>query len=596
MTRLDSMQESSYTDGGLWHKSAPEGVRRAYGRSDQEQGWLRWREYLANRTSPVLPHELSACDQNALLWGTGESTVDADARRLLLTLGNGLHRQSPWSERAEAWIERTAAEPLDVARGLEAIAWARVLPPASATLPSSLWWKLLDHLRGLAREACESPLEKRPLLQQLLGGELPLTLAYLFPEIAPCRKAAKPARKTLSAGMLELIDGEGLPNSRILDAFRPLLACWTRCRILGERLEKGCSSATAGMQYEWAVRAALRLARPDGSQALCEADGQTDDSDLLAAALACGGDENDKAMASLALPGRAPLKGIDADRLPLPADNSSWAAVAVLQPGWGHDEPKLALSYEKPDFRMELSQQAELLLGGNWTPEVRLGGELLEPESTWQEMCWVSDKDVDYLELQIELSRGARIQRHIAMARKDRFLFLADAILDGPDESIEYCGSFSLAPDAGLAPAEETHEAFLLGRKAAALVLPLALPEWRTEHSPGRLVSTGEVIELQLSGQGGALFAPLFFDLKPRRMTQPATWRRLTVAADRRIVPPNVAAGYRVMVGKSQWLIYRSLAAPANRTLLGHNLSTELLIARFDRTGEVESLIEIEGE
>jgi hypothetical protein len=68
------------------------------------------------------------------------------------------------------------------------------------------------------------------------------------------------------------------------------------------------------------------------------------------------------------------------------------------------------------------------------------------------------------------------------------------------------------------------------------------------------------------------------------------------VAESLQIVPPHVAAGYRVMVGKHQWLIYRSLAPAANRTLLGHNLATEMLIARFDRNGEVEPLIEIEDD
>ena len=55
-----------------------------------------------------------------------------------------------------------------------------------------------------------------------------------------------------------------------------------------------------------------------------------------------------------------------------------------------------------------------------------------------------------------------------------------------------------------------------------------------------------------------------------------------------------MAVGYRVAIGKKQWLIYRSLARPANRSLLGHNLESETLVARFDRRGEVESLIEIE--
>ena len=55
-----------------------------------------------------------------------------------------------------------------------------------------------------------------------------------------------------------------------------------------------------------------------------------------------------------------------------------------------------------------------------------------------------------------------------------------------------------------------------------------------------------------------------------------------------------MAVGYRVAVAKRQWLIYRSLAAKANRTLLGHNLSSELLVARFAPDGEVETLVEID--
>jgi hypothetical protein len=77
-------------------------------------------------------------------------------------------------------------------------------------------------------------------------------------------------------------------------------------------------------------------------------------------------------------------------------------------------------------------------------------------------------------------------------------------------------------------------------------------------------------------------------------MTRRLTWRKLTVAESLETQPDDVAVGYRVQIGKEQWLIYRSLVEPANRTLLGHNLSTEALVARFDRTGEVEPLVEVE--
>ncbi len=588
MTHLDSTHQRLQASDRLWHKSAPAQIRRAYRDGDREGCWARWRDHLTNRAAPPPPCELWSRDENALLWAAEEAPITTDARTLLQSL------RSRCCDRSQAWIQSTSAGPLDASHALESLAWAHALPTAAATLESDAWWNLLDHLLELAHEANERPLDGQPLIQQLLGGELALTLAYLFPEITPCRKAAKTARQILSGGMIELIDGEGLPSSQILDIFRPLLACWTRCRLLGELMEKGCSNSKAGLQYEWAIRAALRLSRSNGSQVFSTVNGKGTDSDWIAAALASGGDEDDQAIASLALPGRKPAQGTAADLLPSPADHSAWASLAIMQPGWGRQEPKLAISYGGRDFRIELSQQKELLLNGTWTPELRLGGKKLQVESDWNELCWVSDDDVDYLELELQLSRGVRLQRHITMAREDRFLFLADAVFDCPDGTIDYCGRFSLADHVGLAPAEETNEAFLMGQKASALVLPLALPEWRVENSPGKLAATSDAVELQVSGEGGALFAPLFFDLKSRRMTRPATWRRLTVAQNLEIVPPHIAAGYRVMVGKHQWLIYRSLTPSINRTLLGHNLATEMLIARFDRKGEVEPLIEIE--
>jgi hypothetical protein len=49
-----------------------------------------------------------------------------------------------------------------------------------------------------------------------------------------------------------------------------------------------------------------------------------------------------------------------------------------------------------------------------------------------------------------------------------------------------------------------------------------------------------------------------------------------------------------VALGKAQWLIYRSLASPQSRSLLGYNVCTETLVARFDREGEVDPLVEVE--
>ena len=86
----------------------------------------------------------------------------------------------------------------------------------------------------------------------------------------------------------------------------------------------------------------------------------------------------------------------------------------------------------------------------------------------------------------------------------------------------------------------------------------------------------------------------MFLDLDRRRFRRRMTWRRLTVAESLRPVPADAAVGFRVAIGDRQWLIYRALATRANRTLLGHNLATESLIARFGKDGEVASIVEIE--
>ena len=106
--------------------------------------------------------------------------------------------------------------------------------------------------------------------------------------------------------------------------------------------------------------------------------------------------------------------------------------------------------------------------------------------------------------------------------------------------------------------------------------------------------ATADGLELCLAKAGQRLYAPLFIDLDRRRFRRRMTWRQLTVAEGLKPVSADVAVGFRVALGAQQWLLYRSLAAAANRTLLGHNLATESLIARFGKDGEVSSIVEIE--
>ena len=93
---------------------------------------------------------------------------------------------------------------------------------------------------------------------------------------------------------------------------------------------------------------------------------------------------------------------------------------------------------------------------------------------------------------------------------------------------------------------------------------------------------------------GRFLCCPLFFDFRPRRIEKQRTWRQLTVAEKLAVVPHDVAVGFRVQSDRDQWLMYRTLGPPGNRTLMGQNISSEFYAGRFLKTGEVDEWIEVE--
>jgi hypothetical protein len=255
---------------------------------------------------------------------------------------------------------------------------------------------------------------------------------------------------------------------------------------------------------------------------------------------------------------------------------------------------RLSVAFPSQVLHLEFCRGPHTLLAGNWEAAITFDGEPIQPTSDYDETCWVADKDVDYLELEIHLSGGLRLERHLVFARKDQFVFLADAVFGPRSGKIEYRGQLPLAAGMKFQPDRQHHEGVLAGKNKLAKVLPLALSEWRSETNSGQLQMQEGKLELSQTAVGRNLFAPLFIDLKSRRFGKPLTWRQLTVAESLEIQPPEVASGYRAMIGREQWLVYRSLSPKANRTLLGHNLSSEFLLARFLKKGETQSLIEVE--
>ena len=250
----------------------------------------------------------------------------------------------------------------------------------------------------------------------------------------------------------------------------------------------------------------------------------------------------------------------------------------------------------------ELSAGGRVLWSGPWQWEVRCNGLPAAARSPWEVVCRVSDADVDYLELQIELAGGLRIERHLVLARLDRFLLLADAVLGDRPAELQYFGRLSLCRGISFRRIKGTAAGRLFrGNQRLATVLPLGLPASGNTRQPGRLSSDRQAgenplmqLQLQQAAHARRMFAPLWFDLDPNQTTRRLTWRPLSIGQAMQLQPADVAVGYRVAAGKRQWLVYRSLGGPGNRTLLGHNLVSETLVARFHRNGRVQPLIEVE--
>jgi len=573
-------------DDKIWHKSAPRAVKEAY--KVGADGFSVWAEHLDSRELPLSLSELLESKGSPLKWVVPDGF---DVEHLLRT-----NRACPGNRATEGkvltWLSDVSVGTLDEAYALEALAWCHALPDLAMVVSSGVWWELLNYLFSTVSEARQIDIVRSPLSHQLLAGELGLTLGYLLPEISEVSKLVNSSKRVLSDGIVELTDGQGNLHADNVECIRSLLACWTRCVALGTALRDGCFDKAARNQYQWFVQNALRMTRANGTPAFSSGSWCAE---LFDVALRMSGGKEDVQIAKIVLPSREKRASKNRNELalPEPAVESEWAALAVLRPFWGQPGTQLTVLYPAQTVRLELGCKREVIWSGRWQWEVARDGKAATPISDWEQICWVSDEDVDYLELQIQLSGGMRMQRQILMAREDAFLLLSDVLLSERPGLLEYRGCLPLCSGIEFQRADQTREGILVGKKPRAQVMPLALPEWKDAEGIGILEQSEHGLELRQSYEGFAMFAPLMFDLSPKRFGRSLTWRRLTVAEDLQKQPDDVAVGYRVMIGKEQWLIYRSLTATANRTLLGHNLSTEMLVAQFDRSGEVEPMLEV---
>ena len=509
---------------------------------------------------------------------------------------------------------------------------------------------------GLAGEPSEQALEKLSaaalrsdsiceLQTKSIGLELGMVLAF----------ARNDSKSIIQMGLIDEfeaiidsnLDSDGWPGARLLSQIGALAGCWSRIVAMLKKLELELDGSVQ-IQLEWLTRQCLRLMRPDGSlsfasdigddavvnnavvsnavgesqaavafdqvfwQSVMSMSSDPDDAVVFRMLMDGGNSKKQKSKKGVSKKGKkSKLTPLMANELVDPFNVSEWSDSFLLRSTWNPKSPRVAVDFSYRDSQAVGEPVAEQcftqisrsvsLIHGQTLPEIIVDDQALQLSSGFEVVCERHDNDVDYVEIEAELSNGSSLNRQWLLSRSEEFLLVADYVLPASALKIEYRCRWPLAVGMTTMQESETREVYLQTagssdqpQRIKALALPLALPEWKAEKFSGQLVAEADALVLEQRFDGDALYAPLLFDLNPGRSLKKRTWRKLTVAQDRQIVADDQAMAFRFQLNKRQWFFYRALASQGNRTFLGENVNAEFAFNRLHKSGKVSPLFVIE--
>ncbi len=617
-----------------WTAEAPRKLRKTGAGLGEGATWRAWVKHLNKRrrrgrfVMPGNEDRLKAGLQTKDCLTRTRKRVPAGYPAELQTLD-----ETELSLAGETWLEGGATHPSKSPETPDSLAWCHALPALAERLPADLWQRLLSRLRSLAAEnpsrgvdangdiSISENDEPSAAAAQLHRAELGLTLAWLFPELQACAELGAVAVCDLGKAISSLSGQGSVPTAELRGQWLPLLVRGARCLQLCRELKlEGIKPARA--QFSDLVLNALRLRAGRGEQLLGantgagtaplrrrvwkEIVGVCRNRKLAAAArLTLGRKNSSRRSAMTTKKSTASLKGCGKLQ---PTLYERHTGLAVLRSNWLPDSAALAVEFHGQGLHLEL-RHGHTLLHGVWHTQVCVAGRAAAPAADWRCRQWVSDKRVDYLEIEQAISGDLLVRQQWLLPREEDFLFAATEVHAHQRQALELSVRLPLA--AGIAPlqTERTTELTLTSVEAAsppqqsgeagaahsqaAMILPLAFSEWRSGRQNARWNVDGQTVTIQTTQSAVSLYLPLFIDLRPKRFAKQVTWRRLTVAENRMPVTGEMASGYRVQSGNDQWAFYRALATSGNRTLLGINTSKQFLAARFLHSGKYKPLLEL---
>ncbi len=639
ITDFPGLSNSEFLQALTWDRSADAAVRAAATSGNVAAFTKAWQ---AHRRARDTGSTTGAACAERVLWSQQAYSEEAGLVRVIQQTresnskknGSAAHRpvNKPavnWSQRVGQLVtELTAAVGSAEPRAFALLASLELLAHSGHRLSVDqffkLWRPTLTELLMWPTVIHEDPTVPKDVVL-VEHGEIPFVGGLVFHDIANASNLVKSGRKVLAKELVDNTDTDGTPHADILPRLPLWLAPFVRSTLMMDRYQSGMWNAEQRQLFTNVIDRAVLLCRPDGRAALTNGLRLDSLPVLLAAVeildLGLVGSTSDYLQAvQRAVAGKPPRRSRPMIST-MPSNQSDWAKFALLRSDWSVEADSVAITHHQPLPQLDVTALGRSLIHGDWGLKLKLGDAVVELADEWSCVCWQSDPDADYIELQMAGPGKLRVERLVMLSRKERFLIVADSISGvSPAESsnvskadagranpgakkssaptkqrIEYESRLTLCEGLVGTCDGTTREGRITGKRLKSRMFPLGITQDRVNSTPHQLSMEGQDIVLKQVAEGEGLFAPLVFVWHPERTRVEATWRMLTVTEEGKVVGPDVAVGYRLKLGAYQLLISRGLKKTGNaRACLGHHTRNETVIATFDSNGDVEPILMVE--
>jgi hypothetical protein len=559
---------------------------------------------------------------NAMLWGTGAWEVDKPSHREYLNdlvEAFGGAADSAHAAKIGKWItQQLPKSSYDPYVALTSAGWLHALPHVGRDIKPSLWLDVLQSILTQVDRAWESGHQDGLFPWVVWSCEVPLALAKQLSQLGGKDRIVS---DTLNRIALLLEQSAEDPQSLLkfgAQDLRAVVASLVRSRWSATGV--GARKWYPPQRKAFTKLATLMLYLTDGAGKpfLSNAADTRHDAELWTSVLElCSASKKLSLATAASLPdevGRAlghkpgRIRKDKSNDASMPKNGMYWESnrIASMRRSWRESGCRMAVDFSSDVIWLDIAAKSgQRLFEGDWDIELTRDGKAIDIDVAWEEVCWFTDDDVDYLELECDLESTCKIQRQIMLIRDEAMVFMADTVLSNTSSRWDLKSRWTLAPDVAFAPEAKTNEGHLVSRAGEenapaapfALLIPLGMPEWRRGTSDASLECADRSLTLRTAARQKRVYSPLLIALDTTKNAQPYTWRQLTIAEDLNITPAEVAQGQRVQIGGDQWIFYRSLGPCKRRSIMGLHLNTEFYASRFlSDDGSYEALVEVSAE